>query len=120
MAKNEKILPLFAGVAGGLAVGVLVTSSLGAGAPLPRIDANPASPVAGSAFIYTFSNFPPNTQLVGPVGLNPLQTVNIGTTDATGKVIVSGTAPTTAGTYAAIAWDAPTGKYCAYYTLVVR
>lgn len=116
----KMILPLV----GGVGIGAVLGYVAGGGnydAIRPRIDAVPAQPKANTAFTYTFSNFPPNTQLVSARNSTVVNgdLVNIGVTDSTGKLVAPSTAPQATGAWYIYAFDAPTGKYCAVYTLIV-
>lgn len=119
--KKSVAIPMLA-LGAGVAVGYVVGNVGGSYETIrPRIDLTPPSLPAGQLYTMTLTHFPPNTQLVAPVSLSsPTEVVNVGTTDANGKLMLVGvTAQGPAGTYYLIIWDAPTGKYVAMYTLIV-
>ena len=110
-------LPLLLGVGTGVAVGYVVFNK---NAMLPAINVTPPSVPVNQTYTMTLTGFPPNTPLVSPMDLSGSSLVSLGTTDANGNLTLTGVhAYGPAGYYFLIAWDAPTGRYCARYTLQV-
>lgn len=110
------VIPAVLGLGGGVAIGYMVASS---GAKLPKITLSKYQVPIGQTYTIVYENFPANTQLVAPQSLYPPAIVNLGTTDAQGKLAVAATAAGPAGNYYLIAWDALSGQYCAMVMLVV-
>jgi len=114
------VIPAIIGLGGGVAIGYILASTMGAGAKLPRIDLSRYQVPAGQTYDMTLVNFPPNAQLVAPNSLYPPTIVNLGNTDSNGTLILRGNvAIGPAGIYYLIAWNATDGKYCAVVTLFV-
>jgi len=113
-------IPAIIGLGGGVAIGYIVATTMGAGAKLPSIGLSPYQVPIGQTYDMTLLNFPPNAQIVGAQSIYPPAIVNLGTTDSNGTLILRGNvAQGPAGTYYLIAWNAIDGKYCAVVTLFV-
>lgn len=110
-------LPLIAGLGAGAAIGYVASNMMGNQRPIATMSAY--SIPAGQNYILYLQNFPPNVQLGSPQSLNPLTVVNLGTTDANGKLQLTAPAQGPAGRYAIIVWDLQTGQYCAVVTFSV-
>jgi hypothetical protein len=114
------VIPAVIGLGGGVAIGYIVATTMGAGAKLPRIILSRYQVPVGQTYDLTCVNFPPNSQLVAPQSLYPPTIVNLGTTDSNGTLTLRGNvAQGPAGTYYIIAWNATDGKYCSMVTLIV-
>jgi len=113
------VIPAVIGLGGGVAIGYIVASAMGPS--LPLIKAFPSTVHAGEAYTLYFEKFPPNTQLVSPRNtfIPGGDLVNLGITGADGILTISNITAVGAGNYYLVAFDAPTGKYCAVYTLIV-
>jgi hypothetical protein len=80
------------GVGAGLAAGYFLPMIL----PKPKVTITPNPVVAGQSVTFTFTGFPPNTSLMSMgggtngIGSAPM---NIGATDSTGKLVITGPAP---------------------------
>ena len=113
--------PVIIGVAGlgaGAVLGYVAGSTMGAN--LPRIELSRYQVPIGQTYDITCLNFPPNSQIISPISLYPPDIANIGTTDAQGKLKLTGIiAQGPAANYYIIAWNATDGKYCAVVTLTV-
>jgi hypothetical protein len=110
------VIPAVLGLGGGVAIGYIAASS---GTKLPKITLSSYQVTIGQTYTITYENFPANAQLVAPQSLYPPAIVNLGTTDAQGKLAVGSTAVGPAGNYYLIAWDAITGQHAAVVMLVV-
>jgi len=80
------------GIGAGLAAGYFIPMIL----PKPKVTINPNPIVSVQNVTFTITGFPPNTSLLSMgggtngIGSAPL---NIGATDGTGKLVISGPAP---------------------------
>lgn len=115
------VVPALIGLGGGVAIGYIIRSTMGAGLGLPLIKAFPSTVPTGAKYTLYFEKFPPNTQLVSPrnASIPGGDLVNLGITGADGVLTISNITAVGAGNYYIVAFDAPTGKYCAVYTLIV-
>lgn len=117
-------LPLIAGIGAGTAIGYVV-GGMGAKPAIKVFLANGIVPPvvpAGTLYDIYYEGFPPRTQLVSARNASVAggDIVNLGTTGADGRLTIKGvTAVGPAGNYYLNAFDAPTGKYSAVYTLIV-
>ena len=113
------VIPAIIGLGGGAVIGYIVARAGGYEDMRPIISLSRYSVPIGQTYNIYLQRFPPNTQLVSPQQLAPQVIVNLGTTDANGKLELDGlVAQGPAGTYAIIGWDAPSGKYCAVVTFI--
>lgn len=90
--------------------------------PRPMIKSTPAQVKMGQQYTLYFVNFPPNTQLVSARNSTVVggDLVNLGRTGPDGILTISNiTAVGPVGAFYIYAFDAPTGQYCAVYTLIV-
>ena len=115
----KPIVSALLGLGGGVAIGYMVAITMGPG--LPLIKAYPSTVPTGTTYTLYFERFPPNTQLVSPrnASIPGGDLVNLGITGANGVLTISNIPAVGAGTYYIVAFDAPTGKYCAMVTLFV-
>jgi hypothetical protein len=96
---------LFIGVALGYALSIAVPYQLPTTAK-PTISLSKTTVAAGEQYTATLTGFPANAEIIGwTVNENPPKSFSAGTTDATGKLVVTGNAPATAGTWPLVACD---------------
>jgi len=109
MPSNRVIVVAFAA----LFVGVVLGYSLSIVAPYqlpastkPTISLSKNTVRAGEQYTVTLTGFPANTEIIGwTVNENPPKSFGAGTTDSNGKLVVTGNAPASAGTWPLIACD---------------
>jgi hypothetical protein len=89
---GKAIAAAIIGIGVGLAAGYFIPMIL----PKPKVTITPNPVTPGQTVTFTITGFPPNTSLMsmgggtGGIGSAPL---NIGATDSTGKLVISGAAP---------------------------
>ncbi len=102
-----------------LAIGIFIGYLIPTSAPNPTIALSASSVQRGTQYSVTLSGFPGNTDIHGwTVNQEPPTTFLVGTTDASGKLTLNGTAPQTPGNWLLCASDA-TNEYWAEAVLAV-
>ena len=98
------VLTLIVGLAVGYSLSIALPYQLPPKKPAISLSVNPVK--AGDNYTATITGFPANTEIYGwTVNQNPPQMFSAGTTDATGKLVTTASAPQTPGTWPLIACD---------------
>ena len=111
------LLGLVIGLAVGYSVSIVVP--IQSSAQKPFISLSSHSVKAGEQYTATLTGFPANTEIDGwTVNQNVSVCFAAGTTDANGKLVVSGNAPQTVGTLPLVACDKSETIWAATYLTV--
>ena len=108
MSRNGVIAFTLLGLIIGLAVGYSISIALPYQSPAqkPSISLSSNTVKAGEQYTATLTGFPANTEIDGwTVNQDVSECFTAGTTDANGKLVVSGNAPQTVGTLPLVACD---------------
>jgi len=113
------LLGLVIGVAIGYSISIAVPYQLSA--QKPSISLSSHSVKAGGQYTATLTGFPANTEIDGwTVNQNVNTCFAAGTTDASGKLVVTGDAPQTVGTLPLVACDKSESVWAATYLTVTK
>jgi FlaG/FlaF family flagellin (archaellin) len=97
---------LFIGVALGYTLSIAAPYQLPTSIVKPAISLSKSTVAAGEQYTATLTGFPANTEIIGwTVNENPPKTFSAGTTDANGKLVLTGNAPETPGNWPLVACD---------------